>query len=81
MGSEYIPDTTINLKESFSESTAQTPLILTCSYGEGSYLPVLAPALRTAAPSDNPSTQEVGDKRILNSKSSSALNFFRLASA
>uniref|UniRef100_A0A8I6AN36 Dynein axonemal heavy chain 14 n=1 Tax=Rattus norvegicus TaxID=10116 RepID=A0A8I6AN36_RAT len=33
MGSEYIPDTTINLKESFSESTAQTPLILTCSYG------------------------------------------------
>ncbi|XP_031192756.1 dynein heavy chain 14, axonemal isoform X3 [Mastomys coucha] len=33
MGSEYIPDTTVNLKESFSESTAQTPLILTHSYG------------------------------------------------
>jgi hypothetical protein len=34
MGGEYIPDTTVNLKESFSESTAQTPLILTHSYGE-----------------------------------------------
>ncbi|XP_076770738.1 dynein axonemal heavy chain 14 [Arvicanthis niloticus] len=33
MGSEYIPNTTVNLKESFSESTAQTPLILTHSYG------------------------------------------------
>eukprot|EP00072_Mus_musculus_P067792 XP_017169555.1 PREDICTED: dynein heavy chain 14, axonemal [Mus musculus] len=33
MGGEYIPDTTVNLKESFSESTAQTPLILTHSYG------------------------------------------------
>lgn len=45
MGSDYIPDTTVNLKESFSESTAQTPLILTHSYGElstgeGSYLEV-----------------------------------------
>ena len=48
MGSDYIPDTTVNLKESFSESTAQTPLILTHSYGElsagqGSYLVVPAP--------------------------------------
>lgn len=83
MGSEYIPDTKVNLKESFSESTAQTPLILTHSYGEpstgdGSSLTVLAPhKLRAAAPSDNPNTHEVGDKNILSSKSSSALRFFR----
>nr|XP_042114676.1 dynein axonemal heavy chain 14 isoform X2 [Peromyscus maniculatus bairdii] len=33
MGSEYIHETTVNLKESYKESTAQTPLILIHSYG------------------------------------------------
>ncbi|KAL6037086.1 hypothetical protein STEG23_030201, partial [Scotinomys teguina] len=33
MGSEYIHETTVNLKELYKESTAQTPLILIHSYG------------------------------------------------
>nr|XP_048295519.1 dynein axonemal heavy chain 14 [Myodes glareolus] len=33
MGSEYIHETTVHLKESYKESTAQTPLILIHSYG------------------------------------------------
>ncbi|XP_051041734.1 dynein axonemal heavy chain 14 [Phodopus roborovskii] len=33
MGSEYIHETTVNLKDSYKESTAQTPLILIHSYG------------------------------------------------
>lgn len=36
MGSEYIHETTVHLKESYKESTAQTPLILIHSYGERS---------------------------------------------
>lgn len=34
MGSEYVHETTVNLKESYKESTAQTPLILIHSHGE-----------------------------------------------
>ncbi|KAH0513658.1 Dynein heavy chain 14, axonemal [Microtus ochrogaster] len=33
MGSEYIHETTVHLKESYKESTAQTPLILIHTYG------------------------------------------------